>query len=265
MIRRVNLRSLLDLFRGRRLWRNAYYCRAIWTCFWGAGDLFSTCIIVSLSHHAKEYCETSHLGSLELWSILLSLRYFISIPILIQIIKSPSWYSAKCRWYRGLLIWFNILSGLWFLWGQVNFFYRHTCMHTAPMLWTFSLINSITVYLYFVIGIALIFLFSFFNHVQRMRSRDTGLSIDLLNDIPCRQWDSSALNLTEIESIEDPRNSIRDAPIFGNTCSICMDDFEDGDVVRDLKCGHSYHRGCVDEWLMRKNTCPLCRKKPVEY
>jgi hypothetical protein len=43
-------------------------------------------------------------------------------------------------------------------------------------------------------------------------------------------------------------------------CSICLDDFEDGDLVRKLPCNHEYHSECIVKWLVeRHSTCPLCK------
>ena len=43
-------------------------------------------------------------------------------------------------------------------------------------------------------------------------------------------------------------------------CSICIVPFEVGDVMRVMKCGHRFHKDCVDEWLSRyKAVCPLCK------
>lgn len=41
------------------------------------------------------------------------------------------------------------------------------------------------------------------------------------------------------------------------SCSICLDDFSDGQRVRKLPCGHVFHIACVDAWLKRTATCPL--------
>ncbi|TMW61555.1 hypothetical protein Poli38472_012746 [Pythium oligandrum] len=44
-----------------------------------------------------------------------------------------------------------------------------------------------------------------------------------------------------------------------NTCCICLMDYDIDDDLRVLPCGHEYHESCVDEWLMRNATCPVCR------
>lgn len=41
-------------------------------------------------------------------------------------------------------------------------------------------------------------------------------------------------------------------------CTICMDEFKNGDHVRYLPCMHFYHQICIDDWLLRSFTCPRC-------
>eukprot|EP01006_Ploeotia_vitrea_P034934 TRINITY_DN65818_c9_g1_i1.p2 TRINITY_DN65818_c9_g1~~TRINITY_DN65818_c9_g1_i1.p2 ORF type:complete len:409 (-),score=167.83 TRINITY_DN65818_c9_g1_i1:60-1286(-) len=41
-------------------------------------------------------------------------------------------------------------------------------------------------------------------------------------------------------------------------CKVCMCAFEKGDRLRVLPCIHTYHRDCIDPWLRRNKTCPLC-------
>lgn len=53
-------------------------------------------------------------------------------------------------------------------------------------------------------------------------------------------------------------------------CIICMCDYEEGDELRYLPCLHTYHRTCIDDWLMRSLTCPSCLAElhptsPVSY
>ncbi|CAN8070990.1 unnamed protein product [Agarophyton chilense] len=43
-------------------------------------------------------------------------------------------------------------------------------------------------------------------------------------------------------------------------CSVCLCSFEEGEFLRRLACGHSYHSSCLDQWLLTNATCPRCRK-----
>ncbi|KAJ3678671.1 hypothetical protein LUZ60_002474 [Juncus effusus] len=43
-------------------------------------------------------------------------------------------------------------------------------------------------------------------------------------------------------------------------CSVCLQDFRVGLIVRILpKCEHAFHVPCIDIWLTKHGSCPLCR------
>lgn len=46
------------------------------------------------------------------------------------------------------------------------------------------------------------------------------------------------------------------------TCVICLSAYHSGDLLKQLPCKHIYHAHCLNGWLHRSNTCPLC-KYPV--
>jgi hypothetical protein len=43
------------------------------------------------------------------------------------------------------------------------------------------------------------------------------------------------------------------------TCSICLASHTRR--AARLQCGHCYHRPCIETWLRRADTCPLCREQ----
>ncbi|EPS69499.1 hypothetical protein M569_05267, partial [Genlisea aurea] len=43
-------------------------------------------------------------------------------------------------------------------------------------------------------------------------------------------------------------------------CSICLQDLEEGEDARLLpRCQHVFHMECIDVWVSRRETCPICR------
>ncbi|MCQ2818947.1 MAG: hypothetical protein MJ252_16905, partial [archaeon] len=45
-------------------------------------------------------------------------------------------------------------------------------------------------------------------------------------------------------------------------CPICWEMFKNEENVSALPCIHIFHNGCIGEWLIKNNKCPLC-KNPV--
>lgn len=41
-------------------------------------------------------------------------------------------------------------------------------------------------------------------------------------------------------------------------CSVCLCDISCADRYT-TKCGHIFHRSCMEEWLQHKKECPMCR------
>ncbi|KAL1346205.1 hypothetical protein HN51_019920 [Arachis hypogaea] len=45
-----------------------------------------------------------------------------------------------------------------------------------------------------------------------------------------------------------------------NDCPICLEDFNAGQFCQIFpSCKHMYHSNCIDSWLKKKLTCPVCR------
>ncbi|KAM7279685.1 hypothetical protein ACFE04_006819 [Oxalis oulophora] len=43
-------------------------------------------------------------------------------------------------------------------------------------------------------------------------------------------------------------------------CSVCQEEYNDGEDLGVLDCGHEFHSQCIKQWLTHKNTCPICKE-----
>ena len=44
-----------------------------------------------------------------------------------------------------------------------------------------------------------------------------------------------------------------------DTCTICLTNFNSGDLMRVLQCFHKFHKSCIENWAKNDQSCPLCR------
>ncbi|CAL5349453.1 unnamed protein product [Camellia sinensis] len=95
---------------------------------------------------------------------------------------------------------------------------------------------------------------------------DQVATVETNNQVP-RFIDRKGGNALHRGSILDklPKTRITDKNIYdssGNriSCSVCLEDFEVGEVAERLPiCLHMFHRRCIAKWRVRHRSCPLCR------
>ena len=59
-------------------------------------------------------------------------------------------------------------------------------------------------------------------------------------------------------------NSEDESDNFLEECSICFEEIKDKDL-KSLKCGHFFHKNCIDSWLKINPICPYCREYTKNY
>lgn len=76
--------------------------------------------------------------------------------------------------------------------------------------------------------------------------------------------DESTINAcTEVVVVsESERNRGNDS---NSPCPICLDSYVLQDSVRSIaKCEHLFHAECIELWLSKSRTCPVCRTNIVD-
>lgn len=72
----------------------------------------------------------------------------------------------------------------------------------------------------------------------------------------------SGVDKTVIESLPFFRFSTLKGSKEGLECAVCLSKFEDIEILRLLpKCKHAFHINCIDHWLEKHASCPLCRQR----
>ncbi|GMH89438.1 hypothetical protein TL16_g11457 [Triparma laevis f. inornata] len=91
------------------------------------------------------------------------------------------------------------------------------------------------------------------------RSNNAGLEQAQIDEIPITTYQKKSLRRPSGAAVLDESADENDEG-EGETCSICLCDFCQGDQIRELPCSHIFHPECVDTWLKRNSSCPACRQ-----
>ncbi|XP_071717745.1 E3 ubiquitin-protein ligase ATL59-like isoform X2 [Rutidosis leptorrhynchoides] len=79
--------------------------------------------------------------------------------------------------------------------------------------------------------------------LERQEHRVVGLEPAMVAAIPTLKYNREAFG-----SVDDAQ------------CTICLGEYQEKEVLRLMpKCGHTFHLSCIDLWLRKQSTCPVCR------
>lgn len=116
-------------------------------------------------------------------------------------------------------------------------------------------------------------------HMDMTINEQINTGEDLLNFINLNIRSNFNLNeiITDINNLRDDNenkkiepNQLEEIPteiyeenqIEENKCSICYTKYNQNDLLRKLKCNHTFHKCCLDNWLLNyNNKCPFCKNK----
>ncbi|OMO78876.1 Zinc finger, RING-type [Corchorus capsularis] len=78
---------------------------------------------------------------------------------------------------------------------------------------------------------------------ERIGNVSTGLNEEtVLNRLKRRKYSSAPGSQSEAEP-----------------CCVCQEEYNNGEDLGTLECGHDFHADCIKQWLMHKNLCPICK------
>lgn len=79
----------------------------------------------------------------------------------------------------------------------------------------------------------------------------TGLSERKISGLPTHKFKKSSSKRSGSSADEN------------NECAICKLEYDRGDRLIALPCGHKYHDECIKTWLRDNKNCCICRKEVV--
>jgi hypothetical protein len=79
-----------------------------------------------------------------------------------------------------------------------------------------------------------------------------------LQSVQIMGGDNAPIGEVEKEIPTKPDNPNITQHSYYTTCSICTEQFKEGDNVKELICKHIYHPTCIELWLKSHDICPTC-------
>lgn len=80
-----------------------------------------------------------------------------------------------------------------------------------------------------------------------------------------RKLCSQAKRALQIISTSVLKKDDLEAKDFFDTCAVCIENYRVEDIVRILPCKHQFHKSCIDQWLLEKRTCPMCKMDILKH
>ncbi|SPQ93456.1 RING-type domain-containing protein [Plasmodiophora brassicae] len=211
---------------------------------YGIIELVAGCVVLATTFSTP--CDVP----LKFWLIVFLLRYCIVFPQ--EFVR----YIAHARRHDELMISVQNLdklrSSFSFVWTIMGLLWtlgssEASCRATSPVLWYFV---ATLIIMHIALACSPLILLAMFCMclpclllLLRFFQPNEGMSSNDVRKLPERTFDSTGVDMTTA----------------AGSCVICQTEFVNGDRLRHLPCNHEFHSACLDQWLVLKATCPLCR------
>ena len=121
--------------------------------------------------------------------------------------------------------------------------------------YTFLLINT-SCCLFYIIWIFIYIMIRVFRYGESFSQQN----FLVFNNQDLNVNNNEGLTFNELNRLKQCKFNKNEAEIRNKTCSICLNDFSDGENLTRLpECDHLFHNDCVIDWLKGHLICPYCR------
>ncbi|KAG1666509.1 RING finger protein 150 [Nymphon striatum] len=130
----------------------------------------------------------------------------------------------------------------------------HTTYRYANINRTSVLFVSISFIVLMVISLAWLV----FYYIQRFRYIHA-------KDLLARRLSSAAKKALTKIPVKSLKVGDRETDSDFECCAVCIERYFLSDIVRTLPCKHTFHKSCVDPWLLDQRTCPMCKMDILKF
>ncbi|EGR32950.1 ring finger lim domain interacting, partial [Ichthyophthirius multifiliis] len=82
-----------------------------------------------------------------------------------------------------------------------------------------------------------------------------GLTKEEINSIPCIIY-----TRRKIRNKQDKNANFSTK----TSCSICINDYSEGEYIKILPCSHQFHKNCIDKWFQDNSNCVVCKQNVIQ-
>ena len=86
---------------------------------------------------------------------------------------------------------------------------------------------------------------------------------DRIGDVKAERWAMRArqeINKLQTVTFCDEMVHEKNENDCSVKCLVCQCEYENGEKLSVLPCSHTFHKDCIEQWLLEKEHCPYCRQ-----